>query len=122
MRFQPTDFARQITHRRALVAISVAVASIDMQATHGVVSGAPTFFKRAFGNSVDAFEALLLRPQHYIFNREWYDRWEVMLSLKSTFELLGSSVTRSAVNYCDCCPPVSSLYQELEREDGGFSD
>ena len=23
---------------------------------------------------MDAFEALLLRPQHYIFNREWYER------------------------------------------------
>src|SRR5207249_4545828 len=43
------------------------------QATHGVVTGQPKFFKRAFGGSISDFEALLLRPHHFIFNREWYE-------------------------------------------------
>src|SRR3546814_3494054 len=44
-----------------------------LQATHGVVSGAPEFFRRAFGADVDAFRRILLLPQHFIFNREWFE-------------------------------------------------
>ena len=44
-----------------------------LQATHGVVSGEPQFFRRAFGDTYEKFESLLLRPHHYIFNREWYE-------------------------------------------------
>ena len=46
---------------------------IILQATHGIVSGAPSFFKRAFGESVHDFECLLSRPEPYIFNRVWYE-------------------------------------------------
>jgi hypothetical protein len=46
-----------------------------LQATHGVVSGAPAFFKRAFGDNYQDFESILLRPHHFIFNRDWYERW-----------------------------------------------
>lgn len=46
---------------------------IILQATHGIVSGAPKYFKRAFGDNEQEFEALLLRPHHFIFNRVWYD-------------------------------------------------
>jgi hypothetical protein len=44
-----------------------------LQATHGVVSGQPTFFKRAFGDSYEDFERILIRPHHYVFNRDWYE-------------------------------------------------
>lgn len=43
--------------------------------THGVVSGEPDFFRRAFGASADEFERILLLPHHFIFNRDWYDRF-----------------------------------------------
>lgn len=46
---------------------------IILQATHGIVSGSPSFFKRAFGESPEAFERLLCRPEHFIFNRTWYE-------------------------------------------------
>jgi len=46
---------------------------IILQATHGIVSGAPSFFKRAFGDSAEDFERLLSRPDHFIFNRVWYE-------------------------------------------------
>jgi hypothetical protein len=44
-----------------------------LQATHGVVSGEPEFFKRAFGNTPEEFLEILMRPHHYIFNRDWYE-------------------------------------------------
>jgi len=45
---------------------------IILQATHGIVSGSPDFFKEAFGESPEEYEDLLLRPQHFLFNRHWY--------------------------------------------------
>jgi hypothetical protein len=44
-----------------------------LQATHGIVSGSPTFFKRAFGDDEQTFESLLSRPHHFTFNRVWYE-------------------------------------------------
>lgn len=49
---------------------------IILQATHGIVSGAPDFFKRAFGESPEAYENLLLRPHHFLFNRRWYENFD----------------------------------------------
>jgi len=46
-----------------------------LQATHGIVSGAPSYFNKAFGADKDDFHELLNRPHHYIFNREWYDQY-----------------------------------------------
>jgi hypothetical protein len=46
---------------------------IILQATHGIVSGSPDFFRRAFGDSVAEFEALLARPEKYVFNRVWFE-------------------------------------------------
>jgi len=47
-----------------------------LQATHGIVSGAPDYFRSAFGDTYDEFESILLRPHHYIFNRSWYEQHE----------------------------------------------
>lgn len=73
MRYQPTDrpdrtFIGEKWNRYQLRALQ-----IILQATHGVVSGEPVFFKRAFGDTFDAFEEILARPQHFIFNRDWYE-------------------------------------------------
>lgn len=47
---------------------------VILQATHGIVSGAPEFFRKAFGDTYEEFEGILLRPHHYIFNRYWYEQ------------------------------------------------
>ena len=47
-----------------------------LQATHGIVSGAPGYFKRAFGDTAEDFERLLIKPHKYIFNRVWYEELE----------------------------------------------
>jgi len=46
---------------------------VILQATRGIVSGSPDFFKRAFGDTYQNFEDILIRPHHYIFHREWYE-------------------------------------------------
>ena len=49
---------------------------VILQATHGVVSGAPEFFRTAYGDTYEEFENILLRPHHYIFNRFWYRQYD----------------------------------------------
>lgn len=48
---------------------------IILQATHGIVSGAPDYFRTAFGDTYDEFNDILRRPHHFIFNRYWYERY-----------------------------------------------
>jgi hypothetical protein len=74
MRYQPTDLPDRSHIGERWSRYQLRSMQMILQATHGVVSGAPAFFKRAFGDSIEAFEELLLRPHHYIFNREWYER------------------------------------------------
>ena len=44
-----------------------------LQATHGLVSGNPAFFNRAYGDDKDAFERLLSTPHAFIFHRNHYE-------------------------------------------------
>ena len=39
-----------------------------------MVSGAPEFFKRAFGANQEEFHDLLLWPHKFTFNRDWYEK------------------------------------------------
>ena len=70
---------------------------VILQATHGIVSGAPEFFRKAFGDTFEEFESILLRPHHFIFNRYWYEQYDgrpEFESFQSTMNAL-SSVQRS---------------------------
>ena len=44
-----------------------------LQATHGLVSGNPAFFRRAYGADKNEFERLLSAPHAFIFHREHYE-------------------------------------------------
>ena len=46
---------------------------IMLQATRGIVSGNPSFFRRAYGENRQAFERLLSLPHAFIFHREYYE-------------------------------------------------
>src|ERR1700722_5496819 len=74
MRFQPTDLPNRSHIGEKWSRYQLRSKQLILQATHGVVSGAPVFFKRAFGDSYQDFEDILLRPHHFIFNRDWYER------------------------------------------------
>jgi hypothetical protein len=73
MRYQPTDLKDRSFVGEKWKRYQLRSLQLILQATHGVVSGAPTFFRRAFGSTSRKFLDLLLRPHHYIFNREWYE-------------------------------------------------
>jgi len=73
MRYQPTDRPDRGFVGDKWSKYRLRSMQIILQATHGVVSGAPDFFKRAFGEDVAKFEDLLLYPHDFIFNRDWYE-------------------------------------------------
>jgi hypothetical protein len=101
MRYQPTDRPDRGHVGKKWTRYQLRSMQIILQATHGVVSGAPEFFKRAFGNTTAEFERLLLTPHDYIFNREWFERIDpkqevheyrvaaAKLDLQDQVELLG---------------------------------
>ena len=75
MRYQPTDMKTRSHIGAHWNRYYLRSMQIILQATHGIVSGSPSYFARAFGSSGGEFGDLLLRPQHYLFNRLWYEQY-----------------------------------------------
>ena len=73
MRYQPTSLPDRSHVGERWTRYQLRSMQLILQATHGVVSGDPAFFKRAFGDTLEEFGDLLLRPHHFIFNRDWYE-------------------------------------------------
>jgi len=76
MRFQPTDLPVRTHVGPKWNRYYLRSVQLVLQATHGVVSGEPEFFKAAFGSSHQEFEDILSLPHHMIFNRHYYERYE----------------------------------------------
>lgn len=74
MRFQPTMRPDRGHIGENWTRYELRSMQLILQATHGVVSGAPEFFRRAFGDTFDEFQEILLLPQDMIFNRDWFQR------------------------------------------------
>jgi hypothetical protein len=73
MRYQPTDLPDRSHVGEKWTRYQLRSLQIILNATRGVVSGTPDFFRRAFGNTAEQFEDLLLLPHQFIFNRDWYE-------------------------------------------------
>jgi len=74
MRYQPTNLPDRSHVGEKWTRYQLRSMQVILQATHGIVSGAPEFFKQAFGNTPEDYIGILLRPHHFIFNRMWYER------------------------------------------------
>lgn len=97
MRFQPTDLPDRSHVGAKWTRYQLRSMQIVLQATHGVVSGAPEFFKRAFGNTAADFESILLMPHDFIFNREWYERHDPKQELPQYLELASKLDTNDRI-------------------------
>ncbi|MCK1539823.1 MULTISPECIES: radical SAM protein [unclassified Bradyrhizobium] len=76
MRYQPTDRPDRGHVGEKWTRYQLRSMQIVLQATHGVVSGEPDFFKRAFGDTFDEYQRILSLPHDFIFNRDWYERFD----------------------------------------------
>ena len=76
MRYQPTNLPNRTHIGAKWNRYHLRSVQLILQATHGVVSGEPAFYKAAFGSTANEFESILSRPHHMIFNRQWFERYE----------------------------------------------
>ena len=76
MRFQPTDRPDRGHIGEHWNKYYLRSIQIILQATHGIVSGAPEFFKKAFGDTEEDFFQILRMPHKFTFNRDWYEKFE----------------------------------------------
>jgi hypothetical protein len=76
MRYQPTDRPDRGHIGEKWSRYQLRSMQIILQATHGIVSGEPSFFKRAFGDTFADYERILLMPHDFIFNRNWYEMFD----------------------------------------------
>ena len=73
MRYQPVNLKDRSHVGEKWIWYWLRSFQIILQATHGVVSGNPAFFKYAFGDTQEEFETLLSMPHYMIMHRDYYD-------------------------------------------------
>ena len=81
---------------------------IVLQATHGIVSGEPTFFKRAFGDTAADYERILMMPHDFIFNRDWHenaDPQDRLGQFQADYGLLDGQERAELVALLSSCDP-----------------
>ena len=108
MRYQPTDRPDRGHVGENWSRYQLRSMQIILQATHGIVSGEPTFFKRAFGNTYHEYERILMMPHDYIFNRDWYERADPKGRLheyRSAFEKLDAYERSELLELLSSCDP-----------------
>ena len=67
---------------------------IMLQATRGIVSGSPTFFRRAYGEGAKAFEYNLSLPHAFVFHRDYFESGGGS-SVRDEYETLRRKLSRS---------------------------
>ena len=113
MRYQPTDRPDRGHVGEKWSRYQLRSMQIVLQATHGVVSGAPEFFKRAFGDTLADFERILMFPHDYIFNREWFERYdkeERLVAFRAEYAKLDELERRTLLELLSSCRPTEFLH------------
>ena len=108
MRYQPTDRPDRGHIGPKWSRYQLRSMQIILQATHGVVSGAPSFFRRAFGDTCEEFESILLLPHDYIFNRDWFERRDGeqrLVTFQAEFRTLDCAERAELIELLSSCGP-----------------
>lgn len=108
MRYQPTDRPDRGHVGKKWTKYQLRSMQIVLQATHGVVSGAPEFFKRAFGDTAAAFEEILLHPHDFTFNRDWFelhDKKQELHEYRAMIKTLDAAERADLLDLLSSCDP-----------------
>ena len=108
MRYLPTDRPDRSHVGERWTRYQLRSLQIVLQATHGVVSGAPDFFRRAFGDTFADFERILLLPHDFIFNRDWFEHFDPeqrLAAYSAEFAKLDSCERRELLELLSSCDP-----------------
>jgi len=118
MRYQPTDLPHRTHVGKNWNKHFLRSMQIILQATHGIVSGSPQFFKVAFGDTADEYVNLLYRPHHFIFNRSWYEHGDGKSQLNeynNQFNKLSEDEKIELTTYLSSHPPREIGNKGLEE-------
>ena len=113
MRYQPTDRPDRSHIGDKWSRYQLRSMQIILQATHGIVSGEPAFFKRAFGDTFGDYERILLMPHDFIFNRDWYERSDPdgrLAEYQAEFDRLDRSERGELIGLLSSCDPRDFAY------------
>lgn len=124
MRYQPVTLKERSHVGKRWSRYQLRSFQVMLQATHGVVSGSPSFFERAFGDSPEAFVHLLGLPHGFIFHREHYESgagrglFEEYLDLRRRLskEQEGELLQRLSVVEASAGPPKRKRYALLASD------
>jgi hypothetical protein len=121
MRYQPTDRPDRGHIGEHWTRYQLRSMQIVLQATHGVVSGEPSFFKRAFGDTQTEFERILALPHDFIFNRGWYEHREGRAEFDqftAHFNQLSETDRSELLHLLSSCDPsdFKGLHERAESE------
>jgi hypothetical protein len=108
MRYQPTNRPDRGHIGERWSRYQLRSMQIILQATHGVVSGEPEFFKRAFGDTARDYEQILALPHDFIFNRDWYEHRDGRSELdefQADFGKLGADERGELLTLLSSCDP-----------------
>ncbi len=108
MRYQPTDRPDRGHIGAKWNRYQLRSMQIVLQATHGVVSGEPRFFKRAFGDTFGEYERILMMPHDMIFNRDWYEHYDdsgIYDQFRSEFGRLDAYERHDLMDLLSSCDP-----------------
>jgi hypothetical protein len=108
MRYQPTDRPDRGHVGEKWSRYQLRSMQIILQATHGIVSGEPSFFKRAFGDTLAEYEGILLLPHDFIFNRDWYERFDPndrLAAYRAEFAKLDGYERSELIGLLSSCDP-----------------
>lgn len=108
MRYQPTDRPDRGHIGAKWSRYQLRSMQLILQATHGIVSGAPSFFRRAFGDTFEEFERILLLPHDYIFNRDWFEQQDPnqrLPAFEAAFATLNNDEKAELIELLSSCDP-----------------
>jgi hypothetical protein len=113
MRYQPTDRPDRGHVGSKWSRYQLRSMQTILQATHGIVSGEPAFFKHAFGDTAEQFNRILMLPHDFIFNRDWYERFggrDRLGEHQEEFARLDGSERLELVELLSSCDPSSFVH------------
>lgn len=108
MRYQPTNRPDRGHIGEKWTRYQLRSMQIILQATHGIVSGEPSFFRRAFGDTFAEFDRILMMPHDFIFNRDWYEEFDgrqKLADFQAAFDKLDGYERRELMELLSSCDP-----------------
>ena len=115
MRYQPVDLKDRSHIGKQWNWYWLRSFQIILQATHGVVSGSPDYFRYAFGNTADEFMSILSLPHKMIMHRRYYGELDGKPDLDNYLRLVGGMTDEQRNTYNEGLSKItSSRIEEID--------